>query len=518
MKNLQVVVCSSACILFTLASLGCGSGNFTPSLTTLAPTSNPLVAQYSIRHFHAGLTAWVEFGTDTSYGRQTSTMTNSVTSNGGVQLNILVAGMKPQTTYHMRAHVDWTGGSWVDQDQTFTTGALPTTSSNPQLPGITVTSPTLSPSPAPGVELLSLASITGANVLSDLVTDLQGNLVWYCPGASITAKLLPNGHFIVVRASDLQEIDLACGVVRDVSVAQVNQSLQVNGYDFTIATQDLVAGASPFHHDILVLPNGHWIALCEVAKNFTDLTGYPGTTQVVGDALVDIDPNGNVAWAWNSFDHLDVNRHPYFGLPDWTHSNAIVYTPDDNLLLSMRAQSWVLKIDYENGLGSGNVLWKLGEDGDFTLLASDPSQWFYAQHYPNLLSTNGSQMVLAIYDDGNSRPDSDGVACASTSSAPACYSRATIFQIDESTNIATLLWQYLPSFYSFWGGSIGELSNGDVEFDSSEPFPATPVASQIIEVTQTDNPQMVWQMTITGANAYRGYRIPSLYPGVTWQK
>jgi len=27
----------------------------------------------------------------------------------------------------------------------------------------------------------------------------------------------------------------------------------------------------------------------------------------------------------DSFDHLDVNRH-LNGLPDWTHSNAIVYT------------------------------------------------------------------------------------------------------------------------------------------------------------------------------------------------
>ncbi len=88
-------------------------------------TSNPLVAQYSIRHFHAGLTAWVEFGTDAKYGRQTSTMTSSVTTADGLALNILVAGMRPQTTYHMRAHVDWTGGSWVDQDRTFTTGALP---------------------------------------------------------------------------------------------------------------------------------------------------------------------------------------------------------------------------------------------------------------------------------------------------------------------------------------------------------------------------------------------------------
>jgi len=524
-KNLQIAVCLSGCVFLTIASLGCGSGNYTPPLTTIFPTSNPLVAQYSIQHFHQGLSAWVEFGTDTNYGRQTSTITDSVSTVGGQVLKILVAGMKPQTTYHMRAHVDWSGGSWVDQDQTFTTGTLsgsqiPTAASTSQVvPGITVTRPTPDLAPSPGVELLSLTSITGANVMSELVTDLQGNIIWYCPGSATPTKLLPNGHFIVNHATDLQEIDLACAVVRDVSVAQVNLSLQANGSSFTIPPSLGLPGGSPFHHDMLVLPNGHWIALCQIAKTFTDLSGYPGTTEVAGDALVDIDPTGNVVWSWSSFDHLDVNRHPYFGLPDWTHSNALAYTPDGNLLLSMRAQSWILKIDYANGTGSGNVLWKLGEDGDFTLLGGDPTQWFYAQHNPSLISTNGPQMTLAVYDDGNYRTDSEGVACGTSSSAPPCYTRATIFQIDESTNMASLLWQYLPGFYSFWGGSIGELSNGDVEFDSSEPFyPATPIASQIIEVDQTTNPQMVWQMTITGANAYRGYRIPSLYPGVTWQQ
>jgi len=77
-----------------------------------------------------------------------------------------------------------------------------------------------------------------------------------------------------------------------------------------------------------------------------------------------------------------------------------------------------------------------------------------------------------------------------------------------------LLWEDIPGFYSFWGGSIGLLSNGNVEFDSTDPF--NTLASQIMEVSQTDNPEVVWQMNITGQFAYRGYRIPSLYPGVTW--
>jgi len=516
-KDTRIVSGLCACILLSVVSLGCGSG---VSVPIVSGTSNPLVAQYNIGHIRPGMTAWVEFGTDTNYGRQTSAVTNPA---DGRDLSILVAGMKANTTYHMRSHVDEPAGSWLDQDHTFTTGALPLatataagTESPLQLPGISASAPVPGLAPAPGVELLSLTSLSNVNILQAIVTDLQGNIIWFYPYSASPIKLMPNGHFILNLGVSLREVDLTGTTIRDVSVAEVNQSLQANGYDFTIPSNQGVPGGGQFHHDILVLPNGDWLTLCQIAKSFDSLVGYSGTTSVVGDAVVDIDPYGDVVWAWSSFDHLDVNRHPYFGLPDWTHSNALVYTPDGNLLLSMRNQSWILKLDYANGVGTGDILWKLGDGGDFTLDAGDPSQWFYSQHYPNIVNTNGSLTTLAIFDNGNNRTYSDGSVCASSPTAPACYTRGTMFQIDESTRLATLLWQDVPGFYSFWGGSIGVLSNGDVEFASSDPFNGP--SSPIIEVTQTNSPQIVWEMNITGVNAYRGTRIPSLYPGVTWQQ
>jgi arylsulfate sulfotransferase len=495
-------------LLATVTSLGCGSSRPIPAV---AKTAHPLVAQYNISHSISGLSAWVEFGTDTNYGRQTSVATSASTDIGIQNLNILVAGMKAQTTYHMRAHVSWPGGSWVDQDRTFRTGTVPPSI---QFPPLTVTHPTAGLSPAPGVELLSLT----AQGAQGMVADLQGNVIWYCPGNAEPIKPLDNGHFIIVNGTDLQEVDLSCTVVRDVSYTQVNQSLQSQGYDFTIPAPLGLPGGNPFHHDVLVLPNGHWIALTQIAKLYSGLPGYSGTTQVVADAVVDINPTGNVAWAWSAFDHMDVTRYPYFGLPDLTHSNALAYTQDGNLLVSMRNQSWILKIDYANGTGSGNILWRLGEDGNFTLSSNNSGDWFYAQHYPIILNTNGSQTMMAVYDDGNARVAANGSSCPPAPPAPTCYSRATIFQIDESTSLATLEWQYLPGFFSFWGGSIDTLSNNDVEFDSSAPSNFT--GSTILEVTPTDIPQVVWQMNISGkgVGAYRGYRIPSLYPGVTWQQ
>ena len=529
MTQLRLVSCSIIGILL-LASLGC-STTYTPLVGPVAPTANPLVAQYTVKRNLTGFSAWVEFGTDTTYGRQTSRISDSVFISGETAVNVLVAGMLPQTTYHMRAHAEWPGGSWTDTDRTFTTGALPgpMTSQPPpsissvQFPAISVTLPTPGLTPSPGVELLSLTTTANAGAAVQAVaTDLKGNIIWYCPGFAFPIKPMQNGHFLVVANSDVQEIDLSCKVVRDVSVAQVNQSLQSNGYSFIIPPPLGLLGGGQFHHDVLVLPNGHWIALAQIAKMFPDLPGY-GAINVVGDAVVDIDPTGNVAWAWSSFDHLDVRRYPYFGLPDWTHSNALIYTADGNLLVSMRHQAWILKLDYANGTGSGDILWKLGpavtalgEVGDFTLSNGDSTQWFYAQHFPDVLSVNGSKFTMAVYDNGDFRIGSDGTFCGPPT-ATACYSRATIFDVDESTHVADLTWQYLPGFYSFWGGSVGVLSNGDFEFDSSAAF-TTVTGAQINEVTQTNSPQIVWQMNITGVSAYRGYRIPSLYPGVSWQK
>lgn len=84
--------------------------------------------------------------------------------------------------------------------------------------------------------------------------------------------------------------------------------------------------------------------------------------------------------------------------------------------------------------------------------------------------------------------------------------------------VANLQWADPLQLFAVWGGSINQLSNGNVEFDGNDPtIPPNPnVASQVEEVTQTSNPQLIWQMDIPNpTNAYRAYRVPSLYPGVS---
>jgi arylsulfate sulfotransferase len=491
-----------------------------PPVATISSTQNPLVARYSIVSGCEGQ-AMVEFGTDTNYGRNTSWQP---VAGKYQRSDILVAGMKASTTYHMQSTVQCFGQTLTSDDQTFTTGALPAV----PFPTMKISrpNPSLSASENPGIELVNIFDV-GANVTQAFFTDRDANPIWYYPlpigHVPYTMKLLPNGHMIlsitrsVAAGTILREVDLAGNTIREMGTGALAVKMQQAGFGFI---------PTGFHHDLLPLDNGHLIALVNFGKSFTDLPGYPGTITVIGDGLVDLDENWNPVWAWSAFDHLDVNRH-LNGLPDWTHANAVVYSPEDgNLLLSMRHQSWVLKIDYNNGSGTGNILWKLGYQGDFALSPiDDPSLWFSFQHFPAILSQTGPQTTLAIWDNGNARVmDSSGTIChngAAIGTPNACYSRAVIFQIDESTRVASVQWQDLPGNQSIFGGNINQLSNGNVEFDMNAPGfpPGANVASEVQEVTQTSNPQIVWKMDIlpVPVYAYRAYRVPSLYPGVTWK-
>jgi hypothetical protein len=307
----------------------------------------------------------------------------------------------------------------------------------------------------------------------------------------------------------LEEVTLAGDVVWKMSTADLNTALSNAGYS-------LVTGGT--HHDVAVLPNGHLIVIASESKDFTNLPGLPGTTAVLGDVLIDLDPTRKPVWVWSEFDHLDVTRQP-MGFPDWTHTNAVVYSPTDgNLIVSIRHQHWVIKIDYNNGLGNGDIDWKLGWQGDFALNGgTDPVDWFYAQHGPSFDSSNtAGTFDLNLFDNGDNRPNeaNHGLPCGTGPQSP-CYSRVPLFQINESALTATITWQDKLNVFSYFGGNAEILPNGNSEYDECASGGVNAAAS-VYEMTQDAVPQIVWQLQITGQDAYRAMRLPSLYPGVQW--
>jgi len=480
---------------------------------TVVPTNNPQVALYSITP-PATADVTIQFGQTTNYGLSTSSQQSPT---GGGSVGTFVAGMLANSPYHMQATLKFTNGvTFTDLDHDFTTGALPAAA----LPVLKATT-TAGMTPQSGVEMLDLIS-TGPAV-SVAVTDLGGNILWgYDPGPGLFsngAKMMPNGHILMDfdrstavdgQESVLQEVDLGGNVVWQMTAAQLNQALAAA----TCAGCNITVVGT--HHDFAVLPNGHLILIASQQIAESGLTGFPNPVTVTGDVLIDLDQNHNPVWLWSEFDHLDLNRHP-ISFPDWTHTNAVVYSPSDKaLIVSMRNQSWIIKVDYSDGQGTGNILWKLGYQGDFTLEnGTDPGDWFSAQHDVNVITSNSSgTFQIMLFDNGDNRVlDTNGTICGTTTP---CASRVPVLQLDESAKTATIEWvDDLSPVFSFFGGNARPQVNGNVEFDECAPdFPVT--ASAIYEVTMTTSPQTVWQMQIPGQNAYRGFRMPSLYPGVQW--
>ena len=312
--------------------------------------------------------------------------------------------------------------------------------------------------PQPGIELVNPVT---PHYQAPFATDLKGNVIWTynAPETQLAGeliypvKLLPDGNFMCLMGSNssavafspnpgivqvIREFDLAGNTVRQLSIEDLNTKLAAAGF-FNVKLE-------VFSHDFTLLPNGHVLVITNTTRQFTDLPGYPGTTTVIGDVVVDLDQDFNPVWLWNEFDHLDVNRHP-MNFPDWTHSNAIAYSPDDgNFLISMRHQHWIVKVDYRDGAGTGNVLWRLGNGGDFKLQnGTDPDDWFYAQHDVNFVSSNTTgSFQLAIMDNGDNRVFSSGLTCGAAN-APACYTTIPIMQVDENAKTASFLFhQVLP--------------------------------------------------------------------------
>ena len=192
------------------------------------------------------------------------------------------------------------------------------------------------------------------------------------------------------------------------------------------------------HHEARRLANGNYLVLA-MTERMSNAQG--GLTDIAGDMILVLNPDLQVLWAWDSFDHLDISRKAVLNetcvnspggcvllngdkANDWTHGNSVSLTYDGNLIYSARHQDMVYKIAYANGTGDGHLIWKLGKDGDFRWLSSDPYPWFSHQHDAKLDYSG----AVSLFDNGNTRVAQMGG-----------NSRGQVLSIDEGTLTVTPL-------------------------------------------------------------------------------
>jgi len=469
----------------------------TGAAPVISPTANPLVFLYSAPPCPAGGQMYVRFVSPDGYEQRTP----SKACLAGLSMNFYLAGLRADSVYTVN-HTLLVGADSTDGP------VLPLAT-----PGVSFSIPSytvLQPQPQPGDEgLLLQAAIFYYNIA--VATDLNGNLVWYYPSTfSYLTRPAPGGYFFGVNedpaqgtsAQLLREFDLAGTTVLETNAARINEQLAALGK----------RQITSFHHEATLLPDGKILALAAVEQMMTGVQG-PAAVDVIGDMILVLDQNLQVVWTWDAFDHLDPYRLPTLGetctptgggcppfylanqAVDWLHGNALQLTPDGNILYSMRHQDWVIKIAYGNGQGNGDILWRLGKDGDFTIVSSDPSPWFSHQHDANFLP--GDSTALTVFDDGNVRRAAD----------PGAHSRGQVLQLDEQNHVAVLVLNADLGAYAYALGSAQRLAGGNFHFNVGF-IQGTVDTAQSVEVDPSG--RILYDLQVSTPE-YRSFRVHDLY-------
>jgi len=479
----------------------------------VTPTAHPLVALFSAPACAQGSQFRVAFHAE---GDEAISRTPAQPCRGSISSNAYVAGMRPDTEYKIRSEVisgeKITPGEYLP----FHTGML-----DGNFPPVEIAVPKASKDGSEPVIIYSAASLgVGARPFA---TDLQGRLIWYLLSGDFLTRVLPGGRFLVLadgmnsvnhtrEEQVLKEIDLAGNVIRETNIGRVAEQLESRGIhsDCQKNGRECVSG---FHHEAIRLPNGHTLIVAGIERMMpTGTQGSKMPVDVLGDLIIDLDEDFQVAGVWNGFDHLDLKRKSLFdakchtgegGCPavlladeanGWTHTNSIAYIPSSgDLIISQPEQNWILKIDWKDGKGSGKVLWRLGKDGDFKAESNDPNPWFAYQHDAGFEPVGSD--LLTLVDDGDT-----------TGRDPKAGVRGQVWKLDEDKHVATLVYNAPLGVHTFCCGSIQALKNGGFSFVAGASLPLRG------RTAETDkNGKVVLAMDIVGNIDYRSFRVEDMY-------
>jgi hypothetical protein len=480
-------------------------------------TAHPLVALFSAPPCAEGSQFRVAFQ---AAGEEPVNRTPAQPCRGSISNNVWVAGMRANAEYRMRSELvrgsEVKQGAWLPFHSGLVDGDFaPATVVVPRAGGSSVTAPVL---------IHSVASLGGGK--RPFATDLEGRVIWYLRSPGFMSRVVPGGRFLVAAEGPnsvnstrdeqlLREIDLAGNVIRETNASRVAEQLESRGIhsDCRPGGKECVSG---FHHEAIRLPNGHTLAIAGLERMMPAGTqGSKEPVDILGDVVVDLDEDFQVAGVWNTFDHLDINRKSYQdakcktgggGCPPvllapeangWTHSNSLNYIPSTgDFLVSIPEQDWILKVDWKNGKGSGKILWRLGKGGDFKADAKDPNPWFSYVHDVGFEPVGSN--LLTVLDDAEFNHGKD----------PKVESRAQIWKLDEEKLTATLAYNVNLGGFSICCGSMQILKNGGY----SSVVGWMDMASPHGRTVETDKDgKIVYALELEGVILYRSYRVDDMY-------
>ena len=428
------------------------SYTLTSRVTGTAPivsgVKNPLVALFSAPSCATGSSMRVAFYT----GSNAPGYTNWLACNAGVSTNTYVGGMLPVTTYTMYSQTK-TGSQIVNgPNLSFTTGKLPTNLGKTNgVPTFTINTPAGAQSDNAAATILW--AFSGEQM--PVATDLNGNIIWFYGGgtATLLTRAIAGGSFLTIQDGSswnssnttlqmIRQVDLAGNTQMETNTGVISQQLVAMGAVDAGSCRGIpnpapvgTACLNDFDHEVIRYTaggNSYTAVLARIEKVFAPGTQGSNPTgpplDILGDMVVVLNSQWQVVWYFDTFEQLDINRAAVLGevavqgencapgedcaltlllassANDWTHSNSVQYVPSSgDFLVSVRNQDWVIEVNYGNGAGLGNVVWRMGQGGDFTMTAppTDTWPWFSHQHDAGYASSGSGPLTL--FDNGNTR-------------------------------------------------------------------------------------------------------------------
>ena len=380
--------------------------------------------------------------------------------------------------------------------------------------------------------------------------DEVGRVVWFLRATHPVGAIrwLRSGNLLYQSGpgsgADVTEITLAGDVVRRWSASR----------RFDAESEGRIpVDADMFHHEVFEMESGNILTLSMEMRRFSDypssetVAGAPHRdANVVGDVVLEFEPDGEVVRRFSLLDVLDPHRIGYDSLAqglnnrfpeadggtlDWSHSNAVVHQPsDDSYLLTVRHQDAVVKIDRS----TGRLIWILGNHDDwperlrpFLLDPVGELDWPYHPHAATVTDIG----TILLFDNGNnrSRPFATKVAAQDN------YSRAVEYAVDVDDMTVAEVWQYMgPDEERFYSPIVGDadplpetgnvlVTAGARTFDANgvptDTVAGAAVWATVTEVTHNEQPEIVFEVIVGDPEAsapgwivYRASRLPDLYP------
>lgn len=525
----------------------------TGSTPVAAPTANPLVALFSAPACATGSSMRVSFQQQAPNSPVNTTSWTPCHPTASMTLE--VAGMYPGATYLMHAQTQTNGAVTNGPSVQFTAGPLPAGISFPTFNVLVpIGSQTDTAQP---VILWGLSQLGMETSNRDVATDLTGNILWFYDRPSqnfdLLTRPLPGGGMLTIQdgaawnpatqnGQFLRQIDLAGNTIRETNTGVIQQQLfalhSADGGPCTAIASPAPIGAAclgGFHHEAIALPNGGVAVMASVERIFRagtqdDTSGLP--VDIVGDMIVVLNADWQVVWYFDAFQHasgppqLEIDRAAVLGetcatgqagcppilllgpgiaplAKDWLHANSLYYWQQTgDFIWSSKDQDWVMKVAYVNGTGGGNILWRMGRNGDFKFdnVNADPWPWFSHQHDVSLIA-NGGTMLL--FDNGDTRISSPPLGLGATGCQPSdCDSRGMALEFSEQTMAVTPVLSTDLGVYSPADGAAQLLSNGNYFFVAPLVYSDNAIMNYAIELNGTE---------LQGPEGYRSWRMANLY-------